>query len=257
MQVITNLSDRVKIKHPIALSIGMFDGLHIGHRKVLEELKVEAKSGSSVVLTFLNHPHEAPFIDDLSTRLFKFRKMNVDIVIAFPFTKEIEQMTFDQFLLLIRKYIPFSTLILGADSSFGKNKKGTVQKVRKLGKEIGFKATYLPMIADEEGIISSSRIRSALAQGDLSSTKKLLGHPFYLFFNEGEIFNTNYLNILLLQKKDLLLPLGKYQATIGKNRVVCVRGENNFLIYSTSLMKLPLSLTLLKREKECPIYPAV
>lgn len=169
---------------PTALTIGSFDGFHLGHQALLKALR--EKSDHITVLTFINHPSqilnpEVPLPGLLLTfpqKLALLKDAGVDVVIVLPFTKELAATPFDLFL------DPFQLtyLLLGEGSAFGQGRKGNEENVKAYAAKKGFTVEYLPKILLEEEPISSRRVRAAVAAGDFEMAAKLLGRPFSLFF---------------------------------------------------------------------------
>lgn len=190
MEVIYDYKNIKHIKEPIILTIGTFDGLHLGHQEIFKTLKDQAikKNGSIAVITFSNHPLEVihsdttvPSIISLEEKLELFRSMDVDLVIVLEFTKKLQEVPYDVFVHDIRKHLPFNCLVLGKGSAFGKQKEGNESHITSLGKKEGFEAIYLEKILYEDAPISSKIIREKLKNGDVEGTKHLLGRPYSLY----------------------------------------------------------------------------
>lgn len=164
---------------PVALSIGMFDGVHLGHQEIIRQLK---KTGSpAAILTFSNHPlslfrpHE-PLPLQITTHAQKkqlFKRFGVDYMVTLPFTRELAHLTFDQFL----SSISMTHLILGKGAAFGRKKEGTEEKVTPWAEKRGIRASYLPKVMLEGEPVSSTRIRKALIDNNLNLAERLLGYP--------------------------------------------------------------------------------
>lgn len=170
MKIVYNLEEIPPFSSPIALTIGVFDGVHAGHRFLLEEMK---KKGSVAVLTFSNHPSEVlrgkqvPSLCPLDERLERLRVAGVDLAIVLPFTLDLASESYDTFLKNVQKHLPFSFLVLGEGASFGKGNLGTQKTICKL--DLGFEAIYLKKCTHEGAPISSQRIRDLLVQGKETS----------------------------------------------------------------------------------------
>lgn len=170
---------------PIALTIGFFDGVHLGHRQLLQELK---STGFPVVITFENHPAEVlrpeaapPRLCTTPHKLKLLQEAGVESVILLNFTREMSRQSAEEFLLTIRKHVPFHNLLLGSDATLGKEKHGDRQHIQSLAKELGFHATYLDLVAMEGSKVSSSHIRSCIRKGDLSVAESMLGRKFSIY----------------------------------------------------------------------------
>ena len=169
------------------LTIGVFDGVHLGHRYLISQLVTEAKARRllSAVVTFKEHPRKllAPrtFLPNLTTiaereRLLK--QEGVDVVIALTFTTELANLPATDFVTLLKKHLKMSGLVLGYDFALGKNREGDTAFLEALGKKMGFTVTVVPHIKSNSEVISSTAIRKAMADGDMPKVTRLLGHPF-------------------------------------------------------------------------------
>lgn len=173
---------------PIGLSIGTFDGVHPGHQVLFHFLRQKvSETGSVAALTFTNHPsqffnHSAPtpLLCSLKHKLSLLQQLGVDLVVLTEFNADFAEQPFQEFLKKLKHSLPFSYLALGEDASFGKNREGNPESVKKIAPELNFEINYLPKILLEDQPISSGRIRSALEQGNLSEASKLLGRPYSL-----------------------------------------------------------------------------
>lgn len=186
MKLVTNFSQLPTINGPSALTIGNFDGLHLGHQKILQQLKELASDGKSIVITYSNHPstilnNPSPPLSLLMTteqKIATLKSFGIDILILLEFTYELSQFTAEQFLAKIKEKINFSHLVLGKGATIGKQQQGSEELLRLLGKKFEYKLHIVDKLATEDGIISSSKIRSLIQQGNLSAANALLGRPF-------------------------------------------------------------------------------
>lgn len=190
MKVIEDLSATPKFNSPFVITIGNYDGFHLGHQLVLRRVisLAQQKGCLSAAISFKNHPAEVLKPDHPITRLgtvehkiLLMEKIGIDFLFLLPFTKELSLLTAEQFLQEIRKRIPFSHLILGYDASFGNNKEGNQQVVENLAKEMGFHVEYLPPLLIDQKPISSSRIRLLIEKGDFFQCEQLLGRKYSIF----------------------------------------------------------------------------
>jgi riboflavin kinase/FMN adenylyltransferase len=171
------------------LTIGVFDGVHLGHKHLIAKLKELAqKQGDlSGVITFSQHPREVlspqtrlPSLTGLEQRLALLQDEGVDIVIPLPFTPRIANLSPKQFLSLLKEYLKVKGLVVGPDFALGKDRQGDIDALRQLGKEMGFSVTVVPPLRIGGEVVSSTAIRKALADGDMEKAQKLLGRPFRL-----------------------------------------------------------------------------
>jgi len=180
---------KVKPQKEMLLTIGVFDGVHLGHQRLLARLRDEArrKGWLSGVVTFSSHPevvlsqeNELLWLDDLETRVSLLRDAGVDVVVTLPFSSELAQLSAREFVLLLKDCLKMRGLIVGPDFALGKDREGDVDKLRLLGKEMGFSFGVIPAMVLDGQVVSSSAIRQALSQGDMRMVEKLTGRLFSL-----------------------------------------------------------------------------
>jgi riboflavin kinase/FMN adenylyltransferase len=171
------------------LTIGVFDGVHLGHRHLISKLKeLAGKQGyASGVITFSQHPQEVlspktrlPSLTSLEQRIALLEDEGVDIVIPLPFTPQLANLSPEQFLNLLKGYLKMKGLVVGPDFALGKGRQGNIDTLRQLGKEMDFSLTAVPPMTIDGEVVSSTAIRQALAKGDIKKAQKLLGRPFRL-----------------------------------------------------------------------------
>lgn len=187
MEYFQSINQLTPTESPLVLTIGVFDGVHPGHKEVIKMAKTRAKEcrGKSVLLTFSNHPSHiiksrSPISPILTPehKISLLSELNIDYLVQIPFTEEFSNQSPMKFIQSIRQYIPFKHLVLGYDARFGKNREGDQETVRKLGLESGFTVEYIPPFQIDDAPVSSSRIRNAINAGDLCEVSKLLGRPY-------------------------------------------------------------------------------
>ena len=171
------------------LTIGVFDGVHLGHKYLISRLKELAlKQGlASGVVTFRQHPEEVmppknklPFLTDLKQRIDLLKGEGVDAVIPLSFTTEFAQLSARQFISLLQKHLRMRGLVVGPDFALGRKREGDTETLHRLGKEMGFSITVVPPVVIDGEVVSSTAIRKALARGDMKRVQKLAGRPFRL-----------------------------------------------------------------------------
>jgi riboflavin kinase/FMN adenylyltransferase len=180
---------RLPPKKDMLLTIGVFDGVHLGHKYLISQLKELARQQGllSGVITFRQHPQEVlspqtklPFLTDLDQRTNLLKNEGVEAIITLSFTPELAQLSPRQFLGLLVKYLRMRGLVIGPDFALGRNREGDTDALHRLGQEMGFSVTVVPpMIIDGE-VVSSTAIRKALAEGDLKRVQNFVGRPFRL-----------------------------------------------------------------------------
>lgn len=176
------------LTQPCGLTIGSFDGVHLGHQALLKRLREKLPAdGILVVFTFSNHPahHFAshtplPLICPPLQKAKLLAEYGADMVILIPFTADFSQILFDQFLSRLKEKLGFTQLVLGTGATFGRYKEGNEENVKRIAPKLGFEAEYLPKLTLQGAPISSGRIRSLIAQGALHEVQTYLGRPYSL-----------------------------------------------------------------------------
>lgn len=156
-----------------ALTIGFFDGVHLGHQALLHKLREQPHT---TILTFSNHPHTAikpPAPKQLIPldKKLKLLKPFADELLVLDFTEDFASTPFDQLL----NQFDLSSILLGKGSVFGKDRGGNEENVRKYALEKGIEVEYFSKILFDEEIVSSSRVRKAMEARNLILAKQLLG----------------------------------------------------------------------------------
>jgi riboflavin kinase / FMN adenylyltransferase len=188
MQVHRNIDDLPQFRNAV-LTIGTFDGVHLGHRQILAALVKEAAdiNGESVIITFDPHPRKIvqpktslQLINTLSERIELLSGLNIDHLVIVPFTKSFADLTADSYIrdFLIAGFHPKS-IIIGYDHHFGKNRQGNFKLLEEKKDIYGFKLLEIPRHILEEVGISSTKIRQAIKSGDIEKANKLLGYDFF------------------------------------------------------------------------------
>jgi len=171
------------------LTIGVFDGVHLGHRHLISRLVSEAKQKGmlSGVITFKHHPRDLlssrphlPYLTTLQEREHLLKQEGVDAVVALSFTREVASVTARDFVSLLQKHLRMKGLVVGPDFALGKDRQGTTDFLAALGKEMGFTVEVASPKKIDGEVVSSTAIRNALAEGDMHRVTRLLGHPFSL-----------------------------------------------------------------------------
>ena len=161
---------------PTALALGTFDGVHLGHRHLFQQLCKAAPH--TTLLTFSNHPLEilmptqAPsLLTPLPRKLHLLEAFPIDVVIAIPFTQEFARLSYEELLSLF----PLTHLFLGEGDAFGANREGTPPHLARLSLTRGFSLTYVPKLFLDGSPISSQRIRQAIQAHNWHLASRLLG----------------------------------------------------------------------------------
>jgi len=170
-----------------AVTIGVFDGVHLGHRTLLKQLVSTARSEglTATVVTFSNHPHSVlnppapPLLTTVEEKLALLAETGVDETVILTFTPELSKMTAEQFcrVILVDKLM-CRLLIVGDDFALGYRREGTVSRLRELGKQMNFDVVAISPVLSGGVRVSSSEIRNLVLQGEIERAKELLG-TFY------------------------------------------------------------------------------
>lgn len=177
-------------QHPIAITIGTFDGVHIGHRKILEKVINHAKNSNlkSAVLTFFPHPRmvlqkdaNIKLLNTIDEKKAILEEMGLDILIIHPFTKEFSRLTATEFVrdLLVNK-LKSKKIIIGYDHRFGRNRNANISDLIAFGNALNFEVDEIPAQEIDEVSVSSTKIRKALESGDIETANTFLGYDYML-----------------------------------------------------------------------------
>jgi riboflavin kinase / FMN adenylyltransferase len=179
-----------KIKNPV-LTIGTFDGVHLGHQKIIEQLNKEADriGGESVLFTFFPHPrmvlnptnHQLKLIQSQEEKIEKLRVMGLKHLIIQPFTKEFSNLSAEEFVeSFLLNYLNVNTIVVGYDHQFGKNREGSLAYLKEKALVFNFNVIEIPAKEIDEVNVSSTKIRNALTEGNISIANSYLNEPFQL-----------------------------------------------------------------------------
>ncbi len=223
--------DKLPVFKNAILTIGTFDGVHVGHCQILHQLVTEANAvhGTPVVITFYPHPKQIVRGTDqpvyiLNTSEEKFRLLHakgIEHIVVVPFDKRFAEQTAAMYIenFLIEKFHPH-TIITGYDHHFGKNREGDYHLLEAYSKKAGFTVKEIPEHILQNVIISSTKIRESLLKGDIAMANKFLG---YAYFFSGFVMHGNKLgrtigyptaNINISEKDKLIPAFGVYAVSI-------------------------------------------
>jgi len=172
-----------------AVTTGTFDGVHLGHKIIIERLIAAARTigGESVLLTFYPHPRIVLFPDDnqikmLNTPIEKenlLQASGIDHLVVIPFTKEFSRLSSLEFVRnILSNTLKAKKLVIGYDHHFGRNREGSFAHLLEFGSLYGFQVEEIPAQDIDHVAISSSKIRQALASGDLNTANSYLGYEY-------------------------------------------------------------------------------
>ena len=185
--VITEELDQVSTVGDSIVTIGVFDGVHLGHRHLLDKLIENArKSGNSAgVVTFKNHPativnpdFRPNFLTSIEERIQLLQSSGVDFIAAVTFDEYVASLSAADFIKLLQEGIGMKGLVVGPDFCMGRNRKADVSSLRSLGQEMGF-SLQVVSVQESNGIsVRSTTLRELLARGDVNTVSLMLGRPF-------------------------------------------------------------------------------
>lgn len=188
MQVHNNIATLPIFRHAV-VTIGTFDGVHLGHQAILQQLKEEARqvNGETIVITF--HPHPRKIVGDmpdikilttLEEKIYLLEQAGINHLVIVPFDEHFSNLTAEVYItnFIFEKFKP-NTIIIGYDHHFGHDRTGNFALLEQFGKTLGFTVKEIPVQVIEAAAISSTRIRKALLQHDIATAKHLLGYSYF------------------------------------------------------------------------------
>ncbi len=188
MKIFEGLEKPIQIAHPV-VTIGTFDGVHLGHQKIIRRLNSEAKkkNGESVLFTFHPHPRLVINPNDTSLKLLqtqtekkaKLEAFGLQNLIVYPFSVEFSQLSAEEFVrtILVEK-IGVKTLVIGYDHQFGKNREGGLDFLRSVSSKYGFEVIEISAEEIDDVNVSSTKIRQAIDEGEVDLAKTYLSDFF-------------------------------------------------------------------------------
>ena len=235
MRIYRQINEFISPSHPVA-TVGVFDGVHLGHLEIINRLSAVAreKKCESVVLTFDPHPRlvlphhaELRLLQTLDEKLERFELAGVDIVLVVPFDREFAKITPHDFIKnVLVDTLHVSHVISGYDHFFGQNRQGDFDLLTEMGKQFDFTVDELPMVTVSSNTISSSSVRRALLDGDVSLAAKMLGYTYSM---TGEVVTGNKIgrnigyptaNLNPDSKHKLIPGQGVYASTVNINGLI-------------------------------------
>jgi riboflavin kinase/FMN adenylyltransferase len=172
----------------VCLAIGFFDGVHLGHQQIIRQTIADARQHDALalVLTFDRHPNTIvapgrvpPLIYSLPQKLRVIESLGVDTLLLIPFDKQFSRQTGEEFIWrLAREIGQIQSLCVGADFVFGHRRSGNVPLLKQLGGEMGFTVHGLAAVSLDGQIVSSTRIREFIRDGDLDNVSQMIGRPY-------------------------------------------------------------------------------
>ena len=188
MKIYHSIDDFPKVNNAIVTS-GTYDGVHIGHQKILARLKeiAEKFKGETVVITFWPHPRLVLYPEENTLQVLNtfeekaalLKEQGIQHLLRIPFTKEFSQKSSQEFIdnILVKK-IGTKKLVIGYDHRFGKNREGSFEQLKLNGPQYGFDVEEIPRQDVDNVGVSSTKIRKALTEGDIETATHFLGRPY-------------------------------------------------------------------------------
>ncbi|MBV2225879.1 MULTISPECIES: bifunctional riboflavin kinase/FAD synthetase [Sphingobacterium] len=190
MKIYRNLDEFKALDYAI-VTIGTFDGVHVGHQKILNKLTELAKdnTGETVLLTFFPHPRliinpdddSLRLINDIEEKVERLALAGIDHLIITPFTRDFSNQNPEEYIsdVLVNK-IGCKKIVIGYDHHFGKDRKGTIKDLIHFSEIFDYTVDQIPEQDIEDVAVSSTRVRESLIKGDIITANKYLGYPFEL-----------------------------------------------------------------------------
>jgi riboflavin kinase/FMN adenylyltransferase len=190
MRIYHHINDFTPLKNAV-VTIGTFDGVHLGHQKIIAGIRelAEEVGGETVLLTFFPHPRMILKPEDESLKMINtiaekaelLEKLGIDNLIITPFSRDFSNQTAEEYIreVLVNK-IGTKKIVIGYDHRFGKDRQGGLEELQHLSQPYGFEVYEIPEQDINEVAISSTRIREALLAGNIELANQFLGYPFYI-----------------------------------------------------------------------------
>lgn len=188
MQIHSSLAERFS-SAPVVLTIGAFDGIHLGHQRLMAEVRAAAAGidGTSAVMTFDPHPdrvlrpeRERLYLTTLDERLRLLAALGIEHTLVLPFDQQLARVPAETFMQRVCSTMELRQLWIGPDFRLGAGGRGTAPVLAELGRELGYTVRHVERIALDEQPVSSTAIRQMLSEGDVEHAARLLGRRFEL-----------------------------------------------------------------------------
>ncbi|PHQ30965.1 bifunctional riboflavin kinase/FAD synthetase [Leeuwenhoekiella nanhaiensis] len=264
------------------VTIGTFDGVHLGHRKIIKRLLASAAGNDleSVVLTFFPHPRmvlqkeaQIKLINTINERIALLEATGLDHLVIHPFTQEFSRLTAEEFVRdILVDQLKARKVIIGYDHRFGRNRNANIEDLKAFGKQYDFEVEEISKQDVDDVAVSSTKIRKALLEGDLDRANEYLGYPFMLSGivsrgkGLGRTFNYPTANLKIAEDYKIIPAKGVYvvqsvianrmvfgMMSIGTNPTVGgsdLSIETFFFDFEGDLYEQHLEITLLTRIRD-------
>lgn len=285
MKIYKCIKDFKPVKNAV-VTIGTFDGVHLGHQAVFNQMKEEAKkiNGETVVITFFPHPRivlgndnkDIKFIKTETNKIHHIEKAGIDHLIIVEFTKEFAASTSEDFVKdMIMKYIDPKVVIIGYDHHFGKKREGSFDRLTELGEQYGFKVVRVDVINNDNVTVSSTKIRTLLCEGSIAEANRLLGHEYSITGKvvSGQSMGRNMgfptANIEVADEYKLIAAIGVYachvqinddtylgmsnigyRPTVDKSKDAAISIEVNVFDFNRDIYGSEITISFVKRIRD-------
>lgn len=219
---ITKLSESLPVQ--TAVTIGKFDGFHLGHRSLLSAVLQERKRGLAPCVvsfsTVVDTDRSVIYTKEEQRKLCE--AMEIDVLAEYPLDESLREMSAEYFVSeILCKRLQAKVIVAGEDFRFGKNRKGDIALLQSMEERYGYRTVCVPKVKDAEGRISSTQIRELLGEGKIGAANELLGRPYAVF---GEVMHGKKLGralgfptINLIPSREKLLP--PYGVYVTKTKI--------------------------------------
>jgi riboflavin kinase/FMN adenylyltransferase len=248
------------------VTIGTFDGVHLGHRQIIAQLKQEAAriGGETVIITFHPHPRkivssvpgDIKLLTTLTEKTALLEAAGIDHLVVVPFDHVFANQTAEQYVEdFLYRYFKPHTVIIGYDHRFGKGREGDYHLMEQYGKSLGFEVKEISEQVLNEVVISSTRIRHALMDNNIDIANRFLGYPYFF---EGTVIEGNKLG-RTLGYPTANLHIGSEEKLIPGNGVYAVRvgSRESGVGNDSSVMDGPSSMNALKGMMNIGVRPTL
>jgi riboflavin kinase / FMN adenylyltransferase len=241
MEVVQGIEALTQEGGPAFIVVGVFDGLHLGHRYLLERLVDEAvaREARPAVITFDHHPDEIltgsapPLLLDPDERLERLAEAGVALTVVQHFDDALRHTPYDVFVERIRARLDLRGFLMTPDAAFGFERRGTPDAVAALGAQDGFDVVVAPPFTLDGRPVRSAEIRAAIASGDLGLARELLGRPVSLTGPIADVVDG--LRRLAFELPVALPPDAEYPVHIADLATTLrIRGDDAYLVGGTS-----------------------
>jgi riboflavin kinase/FMN adenylyltransferase len=212
------------------VTVGTFDGVHLGHRAIFDKMKAKAKEtgGETVVITFYPHPRivlgldseNLKFINTQEKKINRIEDAGIDHLIIIPFNKEFASLSSEEFIRLILDKINPKVVVIGYDHHFGKGREGSFELLSEIGKKEGFEVIRVEALYMDGVPISSTKIRDLLKAGKVAEANKYLGYEYSITGKVvrgqsiGHILGFPTANIEVADEYKLIAAVGVYACRV-------------------------------------------